>query len=54
MRVSNGFLGSGYESPSCISCGKEISEEEAETYCEMCRECYETEIIELDLESDEA
>ncbi len=31
-----------------------LKEEEAETYSGMCRECYEIEIIELDLESEES
>lgn len=38
----------------CVGCEKEITEEEAETYSGMCRECYEIEIIELDLESEES
>ena len=39
--------------PICISCGREITQDEADTYCGMCRECYEIEIIEMDLESEE-
>lgn len=39
--------------PICIGCGREITEEEAETYSGMCRECYEVEITELDFETEE-
>jgi NMD protein affecting ribosome stability and mRNA decay len=35
-----------------MSCGREITEEEYETYDGLCQECYEIEIDELDFEDD--
>ncbi|MEM2143931.1 MAG: hypothetical protein QW279_01100 [Candidatus Jordarchaeaceae archaeon] len=36
----------------CMICGKEITEDEYETYDGMCEECYLIEIDELDYEDE--
>ena len=36
----------------CERCGREITQEEYETYDGMCQDCYEIEIDELDYEDD--
>jgi NMD protein affecting ribosome stability and mRNA decay len=37
---------------TCERCGREITQEEYETYDGMCQDCYEIEIDELDYEDD--
>jgi len=36
----------------CSVCGREISKEEYETYSDLCEECHEIEIDELDYEDE--
>ena len=41
------------EEYTCQRCGRQISQEDYETYDGMCLECYEIEIDELDYEDED-
>lgn len=45
-------MGEGQEICECIRCGRKLTRQEYETYSNLCEECHEIEINELDYEDE--